>query len=504
VTKSTKLETIVSIFNKKDLPGNWLLKSIGEICLPVQKVNPKENPDNEFNYIDISGIDNEKFRIARTKKYSGKEAPSRARQLVKSGDIVFSTVRTYLKNIAIVPPKYHGQIASTGFCVLRPVFPKYGSYLYYYLQYELFLNELAKFQRGTSYPAVRNSDVFDQFIPVPPENESACIVAEIEKQFSRLDEAVENLKRVKANLKRYKASVLKAAVEGKLTEEWRAKNKDVEPADKLLQRILAERRRKWEESELAKMRTAGKKPKDDKWKKKYKEAVKPSGEDLTQIHINDIPDSWVFCSADQLTTVVTDGEHITPTRSNKGIFLLSARNIQDGWISFEKVDYISKDVHEKLKRRLTINEDDVLMSCSGSVGRSCVAPKKPEFSLVRSVAALKPVIENGKFMSYSIRSTLLQSQINTKKTQTAQANIFQGKIRTLIFTLPPIQEQDEIIIQVEEKLSVADKFEFVVDNALKRAERLRQSILKKAFSGELVAQNSNDEPADALLNIAGK
>ena len=88
-------------------------------------------------------------------------------------------------------------------------------------------------------------------------------------------------------------------------------------------------------------------------------------------------------------------------------------------------------------------------------------------------------------MSYSIRSTLLQSQINTKKTQTAQANIFQGKIRTLIFTLPPIQEQDAIIIQVEEKLSVADKFEFVVDNTLKRAERLRQTILKKAFSGNL-------------------
>ena len=94
-------------------------------------------------------------------------------------------------------------------------------------------------------------------MPLAPLNEQKRIVAEIEKQFSRLDEAVDNLKRVKANLKRYKASVLKAAVEGKLTEEWRKANPDVEPAGKLLERILAERRKKWEETELAKMYTKG-------------------------------------------------------------------------------------------------------------------------------------------------------------------------------------------------------------------------------------------------------
>ncbi len=120
-------------------------------------------------------------------------------------------------------------------------------------------------------------------MPLPPRKQQKRIVAEIEKQFSRLDEAVANLKRVKANLKRYKAAVLKAAVEGKLTEEWRKAHPDVEPASKLLDRILAERRAKWEEAELAKMEAKGKAPKNDKWKAKYKEPTAPDTADLPEL-----------------------------------------------------------------------------------------------------------------------------------------------------------------------------------------------------------------------------
>ncbi len=361
MTKSTKLETVVSIFNKKDLPENWLLKPIEEICLPVHKVNPKESPDIEFNYIDISGIDNEKFRIARTKKYSGREAPSRARQLVKSGDIVFSTVRTYLKNFAIVPPKYHGQIASTGFCVLRPVLPKYGNYLYYYLQYELFLNELAKFQRGTSYPAVRNSDVFAQFIPIPPENESARIVAEIEKQFSRLDESVENLKRVKANLKRYKASVLKAAVEGKLTEEWRKKHPDVEPAYKLVERILVEHRKKWEETELAKMKAKGKKPKDDKWKKKYKEPANPAFDELPSV-----PDGWIWVSLEAISEALGGYAFKSKKYSEPGYQIVKMANIKMNTLDLSQRPSFITDIPDHIFEKYSLIDGDILITLTGT------------------------------------------------------------------------------------------------------------------------------------------
>src|SRR5207249_8155990 len=116
------------------------------------------------------------------KNYSGADAPSRARQLVQAHDILFSTVRTYLRNIALVPEGYDGQIASTGFAVLRADEIQY-KYLFYYCLTERFLTPLNELRRGTSYPAVRDGDVREQPIPLAPLPEQHRIVAEIEKQF---------------------------------------------------------------------------------------------------------------------------------------------------------------------------------------------------------------------------------------------------------------------------------------------------------------------------------
>lgn len=142
-----------------------------------------------------------------------------------------------------------------------------------------------------------------------------------------------------------------------------------------------------------------------------------------------LPDEWAYASADELSIQITDGEHITPTRQENGIYLLSARNILDGRLTLDDVDFISNREYERIKKRLNPEVGDVLLSCSGSVGRTCVVPVG-KFSMVRSVAIIKPIKKfvNGEYMSFALRSFILQSQINRKKTQTAQANIFQGKI----------------------------------------------------------------------------
>lgn len=150
-----------------ELPEGWRWVKLGEVVNDIEKVNPKKNPDQEFIYIDIASIDNKQQRIANPKKYLGKNAPSRARQLVKYGDILFSTVRTYLKNIAIVNESYDGQIASTGFCVIRPQTNINNKFIFWYIQTDDFLNPLNQLQRGTNYPAVRDSDVLSQYIPLP-------------------------------------------------------------------------------------------------------------------------------------------------------------------------------------------------------------------------------------------------------------------------------------------------------------------------------------------------
>ena len=150
-----------------ELPDGWIWTRMGDSLSPVVKANPQVNPEKEFIYLDIASIDNKQQEITEPKRYIGKDAPSRARQLVQSGDILFSTVRTYLKNIAVVKPEYDGQVASTGFCVIRPSSLLVSEFAFFWVQTNFFLNPLNELQRGTSYPAVRDGDVFSQPIPLP-------------------------------------------------------------------------------------------------------------------------------------------------------------------------------------------------------------------------------------------------------------------------------------------------------------------------------------------------
>ena len=145
--------------DQRPLPPGWQSTILDEVCLPVQKIRPKDEPDHSFTYLDIASIDNSNYRIVSPKTYSGADAPSRARQRVRGGNTLFSTVRTYLKNIAMVPPEFDGQVASTGFCVLNPSDAIDPRYVFYHTVSDDFVSKLNPLQRGTSYPAVRDDDV---------------------------------------------------------------------------------------------------------------------------------------------------------------------------------------------------------------------------------------------------------------------------------------------------------------------------------------------------------
>jgi type I restriction enzyme S subunit len=220
-----------------ELPEGWVWARMGEIVVDVEKVNPKDNPEREFIYLDIASIDNKLQRITNPKKYLGKDAPSRAKQLVKADDILFSTVRTYLKNIAMVNSIYNGQIASTGFCVIRPHSLVNSNLIFQWVQRDFFLNPLTQIQRGTSYPAVRESDVFAQFLPLSPFIEQRKIVEEIESCLSMADEIERVAERSLRQSERLRQSILKKAFEGRLVSQ----DPSDEPAEKLLERIKEEK-----------------------------------------------------------------------------------------------------------------------------------------------------------------------------------------------------------------------------------------------------------------------
>lgn len=333
-------------------------------------------------------------------------------------------------------------------------------------------------------------------IPIPPLAEQHRIVAKIEELFSELDKGIESLKTAREQLKVYRQALLKHAFEGKLTAQWREQNRDkLETADALLARIQTERAQRYQQ-QLAEWEAAGKpgsKPKAPK-------SLPPlTDEELAELP--KLPEGWGWTRVEELASKVTDGEHVTPRRTESGYYLLSARNIQNGYLDLSNVDYVPQDEYERIRKRCNPEEGDILISCSGSIGRICRVPKDLNFVMVRSVAVVKlqASVEASKFYEYLFQSSLLQRQIEKGKKATAQANLFLEPIKNLKVLICSRKEQMEIIRELEARLSEVDQLDQTITTSLQQAEALRQSILKKAFSGQLVAQDVSEEPAAVLL-----
>ena len=341
--------------------------------------------------------------------------------------------------------------------------PKFAAYQLHYLWMRgYFLHNCVKHVNQASV----SSKTLSRAVPFvkPPRSQQDHIVTEIEKQFSRLDEAVANLKRVKANLKRYKAAVLKAAVEGKLTEAWRKAHPDVEPATKLLERILTNRRAKW------------------KGKGKYKEPAAPNTTGLPKL-----PEGWTWASTDQIAKKITDGEHLSPAPLPTGVPLLSAKDVRDFGVIFDDAKYVSESDATKFRMRCAPEPGDILIVSRGAtIGRACRVNVNREFCLMGSVILLKlhQLVESNYALS-ALKAGFFLTRLISLSGSTAQQAIYIRDIRPLPFPLPPLNEQIRIDAEVERSLSVIEELEATVEANLTRTNRLRQSILLQAFNGRI-------------------
>lgn len=338
-------------------------------------------------------------------------------------------------------------------------------------------------------------------IRLAPSAEQRRIVAKIDELFSELDAGVAALERARAGLKRYRAAVLKAAVEGKLTEDWRARHPDTEPASVLLERILTERRRKWEETQLAKFAQSGRKPPKG-WREKYREPDGATGTELPSL-----PPRWTWATVDQLLIEPTcNGLSVKGTNDPPGVPALRLSAMSESGFDYSQRRYLPID--RATAEPLIIREGDFFVSRgNGSlhlVGRGTLAQKPPEAiifpdTMIRLRTCHFPQIR--KLVALLWESRLLRDQIEKKARTTAGIyKISQRDIESFEFPLPSAAEQDEITREVERRLSVVDEIETQVEANLKRAARLRQGILKRAFEGKLVPQDPTDEPAEKLLD----
>jgi type I restriction enzyme S subunit len=196
-----------------EIPTEWAIKSISECSVPVSSIDPSIFSHSYFKYIDVSGISSEKLAIVYTKEIQGIAAPSRARKEVKEEDVIFATVRPYLKRVAIVPKNLDGQVCSTAFCVVRAkrneIMP---CFLYYYMTFDKFVNKISEFQTGSAYPAVSDSQVMSQRVPIPKVYEQQKI-ADI---LSTVDNKLELFRKKKTHLEKLKKGLMGDLLTGKI------------------------------------------------------------------------------------------------------------------------------------------------------------------------------------------------------------------------------------------------------------------------------------------------
>lgn len=360
-------------------------------------------------------------------------------------------------------------------------------------------SELASKGTGSTFSAISGQQLHQHPIPLAPLPEQRRIVAEIEKQLTRLDAAVAALSRSQAKLKRYRSAVLKAACEGHLVpteaELARAEARDYESADVLLERILKQRRARWEAAQLNKIRAKGKEPKDARWKAKYQEPGAPESEGL-----QGFPEGWTRVSLGQLTWSVKDGPHYSPPYVADGVPFITGGNVRPEGVDFEGAKNVSSTTHTELSRRCKPERGDILYTKGGTTGIARVNTYDVEFSVWVHVAVLKIAGDvDVFFLQHTLNSPACYAQAQRYTHGVGNQDLGLTRMVRIHFGLPPIGEQVRIAAEVDRRLSIVRELQSTVDHALARAGRLRQSILKTAVRGKLVAQDPNDEPANVLL-----
>lgn len=401
---------------------------------------------------------------------------------VKPNDVLLNITGASIGRVAIAPKTMDGARVNQHVCIIRPNEKLNSGFLRWYLASPARQDFIMNVQSGVTRQALTKGKILEFEVPLPKMVQQKRIVAKIEELFSHIDAGIEALKKAKQLLKQYRQSVLKAAVTGELTKEWREANKDkVKPASQLLERILKERRQKWEEQQLEQFEAKGKTPKDDKWKGKYKAPVSPDSE-----RIHELPKTWCWATFDQIGDRVTVG-HVGSMKNeyiDSGIPFLRSQNVRENRYDAKGLKYVSRDFHAHLQKS-SLQPGDLVTVRSGSVGVTCAIPGHlKEANCSDLVIVKKPKAVIPKLAAYYM-NTITQTKVAAEKVGVALTHFNTKSMAEMPLPVPPLEEQHKITELVDEKLSDIEKLNAVIEEQLIKSEKNKQSILASAFSGNL-------------------
>lgn len=469
-----------------ELPQTWVLTTIGDISVDCTQKIP--SAEETFYYIDIASVDRTTKSIVTPQTLLGKNAPSRARKLVRSGDVLVSMTRPNLNAVAIVTENMDDQIASTGFDVIRAngIEPRW---IFFLVRTQDFVNRMSELVQGALYPAVRSKDIRGYEALLAPLNEQKRIADKLDAVLARVDACRERLDRIPAILKRFRQSVLAAATSGKLTEEWRATNTvDVDGAA-LLSAV--------KQSHLDYTAKVG-------LKKKKKETVDADlhSETAHEESLYEIPSTWAWGMALDLVEPGADIVYgiVQPgPKLDEGVPYVRGMDIENGRILVEQLLKTSPVIAERYYRS-TLKGGDVLLGIIRATKVAIVPEEISGANITQGTARYRPSFAlRTKYLAAVLEAPAIQSWLHAHYRGIDMPGLNLADVRQVPIPVPPIDEQVEIVRRVESLFAYADRLEARYATARAQVEKLTPALLAKAFRGELVPQDPNDEPASALL-----
>ena len=419
-----------------------------------------------------------------------------------SGDVIMAKITPCMENgKTTVVPDVAGEVCfgSTEFHVLRPELGVQARWLaQFLLQHDVRHVAQRKMTGGVGQMRVPAAFLDEARIPLSPALEQIRIADMIDELLSDLDAGVGSLKHASGKLKVYRDSVLKTAIEGQLTAAWRTKHPDIGSASELLDSILSERRRQWEEDQLKKFKAMGKEPARN-WKDKYEKPVAPDLTDLPPI-----PTGWSVASMDMLTTRITSGSRDWQQHygTGTGTFIM-AQNVRPGFFDRSFRQVVNPPRSDSSCERSLVEIDDILVTIVGAnTGDVCRIPKAlAEHYVCQSVALTRPADRQiSKYLDYYFNSPSgAQLHFRRYTYGAGRPHLSFDQLKMTPVLLPPLVEQEAIVELVEDQISVVDHIKSDLNAKLNTAQSLRQAVLHHAFSGKLLPQDPDDEPAAELL-----
>jgi type I restriction enzyme S subunit len=447
-----------------------------------------QDPNGEVRLTQLADIGDGVFRDRSDRFMTAEKADLLNCTFLEVGDVMVARMPDPLGRACTFPGSERPCVTVVDVCILRPSNDVNTRWLMNFINAPDFRLAISGLQAGSTRKRISKKNLCTIDLPVPPQSEQHRIVEAIESYFTRLDDAVATLERVERNLKRYRASVLKAAVEGRLvpTEAALAKQegRKYEPASVLLERILAERRRRWAES--------GKKG-------KYQE---PEAPDTTKLP--ELPEGWCWASLEQLAHLIRNGQTAAPAEEGQ-VPILRISAVRSMSVALNDVRYLVGKIEDYADDLVQVgdllftryNGNPALVGVCGLVKRMAQATLHPDKLIeVRiPLALLSP-----SYIELACNAGESRRHLASRTRTTAgQAGISGVDLKQMPVPIPPLDEQRRIAQEVESLWSVSTGASGLAVVNRKRAQRLRQAILKWAFEGKLADQDPNDEPASVLL-----